>query len=61
MSITLFAAPVINRGVLNGSIAVEIAVKRVIENRPVSNKDALINPKALEFYTNVKNCMRSDP
>ncbi len=29
---------------------VELAVKKVIENRPVLNKDALINPEALDFY-----------
>lgn len=33
---------------------VELAVKKVIENRPVLNKDALINPEALDFYAELK-------
>lgn len=33
---------------------VEIAVKKVIQNQPVSNKDALINPEALDCYANIK-------
>ncbi len=33
---------------------VEIAVKKVIQNQTVSNKDALINPEALDCYANIK-------
>jgi acetoacetyl-CoA synthetase len=33
---------------------VEIAVKRTIQNQPVSNKDALINPEVLDCYANIK-------
>ena len=33
---------------------VELAVKKVIENRPVLNKDALSNPEALDYYANIK-------
>jgi acetoacetyl-CoA synthetase len=33
---------------------VEIAVKKVIQNQPVSNKDALSNPEALECYADIK-------
>lgn len=33
---------------------VELAVKKVIENQPVLNKDALINPEALDFYAGLK-------
>jgi acetoacetyl-CoA synthetase len=33
---------------------VEIAVKKVIQNQPVSNKDALSNPESLECYTDIK-------
>ena len=32
---------------------VELAVKNVIHNRPVVNKDALRNPEALDYYTNI--------
>jgi acetoacetyl-CoA synthetase len=32
---------------------VEIAVKKMIENQPVSNKDALANPEALDQYANI--------
>jgi len=32
---------------------VELAVKNVIHNRPVLNKDALANPEALDFYQNL--------
>ncbi|MFO7598398.1 MAG: acetoacetate--CoA ligase, partial [Candidatus Desulfacyla sp.] len=33
---------------------VELAVKKVIEGKPVLNKDALSNPDALDFYSNLK-------
>ncbi|HDZ91534.1 MAG: acetoacetate--CoA ligase [Deltaproteobacteria bacterium] len=33
---------------------VELAVKKVIEGKPVLNKDALSNPDALDFYANLK-------
>ncbi len=33
---------------------VEIAVKKVIQNQAVSNKDALANPEALDAYANIK-------
>jgi acetoacetyl-CoA synthetase len=33
---------------------VEIAVKKVIQNETVSNKDALANPEALDGYANIK-------
>jgi len=32
---------------------VELAVKNVIHNRPVVNKDALRNPEALDYYANI--------
>ena len=33
---------------------VELAVKKVIQNQPVKNKDALSNPQVLDFYANLK-------
>ena len=33
---------------------VEIAVKKVIQGQPVTNKDALINPEALDCYADIK-------
>ncbi len=33
---------------------VEIAVRKVIHNQPVLNKDALKNPEALDYYANLK-------
>ncbi len=33
---------------------VELAIKKVIENQPVLNKDALINPEALDSYAGLK-------
>jgi acetoacetyl-CoA synthetase len=33
---------------------VELAVRKVIHNQAVKNKDALRNPEALEFYENIK-------
>ena len=33
---------------------VELAVKKMIENQPVKNKDALKNPEALDFYQDIE-------
>jgi len=33
---------------------VELAVKKMIENKPVKNKDALKNPEALDFYQDME-------
>ena len=33
---------------------VELAVKKVIHNQEVLNKDALRNPGALDYYANLK-------
>ncbi len=33
---------------------VELAVRKVIHNQPVHNKDALKNPEALDYYANLK-------
>ncbi|OEU64436.1 MAG: acetoacetate-CoA ligase [Desulfobacterales bacterium PC51MH44] len=33
---------------------VELAVKKVIHNQPVLNKDSLRNPEALDYYANIK-------
>jgi acetoacetyl-CoA synthetase len=33
---------------------VELAVKKIIEGQPVLNKDALSNPKALDYYADLK-------
>ncbi len=38
---------------------VELAVKKVIEGKPIKNKDALLNPEVLEFYKNI-NELRED-
>jgi acetoacetyl-CoA synthetase len=32
---------------------VELAVKKVVQNEPVLNKDALINPESLDYYKNI--------
>ncbi len=32
----------------------ELTVKDVIEGRPVSNRDALVNPRFLELYRDLK-------
>ena len=32
---------------------VELAVRNIVHNRPVKNKDALANPEALELYKNL--------
>ncbi len=37
---------------LNGK-KVELAVRNVIEGKPVTNKDALANPEALDYYANI--------
>ncbi len=37
---------------LNGK-KVELAVRNVLEGRPVTNKDALANPEALDLYSNI--------
>ncbi len=37
---------------LNGK-KVELAVRNVIEGRPVTNRDALLNPEALELFANI--------
>jgi acetoacetyl-CoA synthetase len=37
---------------LNGK-KVEMAVRNVIEGKPVTNKDALANPEALDLYANL--------
>jgi len=29
---------------------VEIAVKNILENKPVTNREALINPECLDYY-----------
>ena len=33
---------------------VELAILKTIENKPVLNKDALMNPEALDYYAGVK-------
>jgi acetoacetyl-CoA synthetase len=33
---------------------VELAVKKIIENQPVLNKDALVNPQTLAYYADLK-------
>jgi acetoacetyl-CoA synthetase len=38
---------------LNGKIA-ELAVRQVIENRPVTNRDALANPEALDLFQDLE-------
>ncbi len=38
---------------LNGKIA-ELAVRQVIQHRPVKNRDALANPEALDLYRDLK-------
>jgi acetoacetyl-CoA synthetase len=32
---------------------VELAVKKIIEGKPVLNKDALSNPEALDYYADL--------
>jgi acetoacetyl-CoA synthetase len=38
---------------LNGK-KIEVAIKKVIENEPVLNRDALANPESLEYYRNLQ-------
>ncbi len=38
----------------NGGGSFDGSVKKVIGNQPVLNKDALINPEALDFYAGLK-------
>jgi acetoacetyl-CoA synthetase len=33
---------------------VELAVKKVVHNQPVLNKDSLRNPEALDYYADIK-------
>ena len=33
---------------------VELAVKQIIQNEEVKNKDSLINPEALDYYKNIE-------
>ena len=37
---------------------VELAVKNVIHNHPVLNKDSLSNPEALDYYANIKELQK---
>ena len=37
---------------------VELAVKKIIEGRPVLNRDALGNPEALDFYADIEELQR---
>jgi acetoacetyl-CoA synthetase len=32
---------------------VEIAVKNLLDNKPVTNREALINPESLDYYANL--------
>jgi acetoacetyl-CoA synthetase len=32
---------------------VEVAVANIVNNRPVTNRDALTNPESLDFYTQI--------
>ena len=36
---------------------VELAVKKIIEGKPVLNKDALSNPEALDYYADIKEIL----
>ncbi|MDD3898751.1 MAG: acetoacetate--CoA ligase, partial [Syntrophomonadaceae bacterium] len=42
---------------LNGK-KIEVAIKKVIENQPVLNRDALANPESLEYYRNLPELSR---
>jgi len=48
----IIAVPEIPR-TLSGKI-VELAVKAVVEGRKIDNKEALLNPGALDFFTNLE-------
>ncbi|EQA45680.1 acetoacetate-CoA ligase [Leptospira broomii serovar Hurstbridge str. 5399] len=37
---------------------VEIAVKRAVQQQPISNKDALFNPECLEFFSQIPDLQR---
>ena len=37
---------------------VELAVKKVIHNQPVLNKDALKNPEVLDYYANIRELQK---
>jgi acetoacetyl-CoA synthetase len=37
---------------MNGK-KVELAVRNIIENQPVLNRDALANPEVLEYYRDI--------
>jgi len=37
---------------------VELAVKKIIEGKPVLNKDALSNPQALDYYAKIKELQK---
>jgi len=39
---------------------VEMAVSNIMHERPVSNKDALINPESLDFYENLRVELKSE-
>ena len=34
---------------------VELAIRNILENKPVLNKDALMNPEALDYYAGIKD------
>jgi acetoacetyl-CoA synthetase len=42
---------------LNGK-KVEIAVRNVVENKPVTNRDALLNPEALDQFVNIPDLQK---
>ena len=42
---------------LNGK-KVEIAVRNVVENKPVTNRDALLNPEALDQFINIPDLQK---
>ncbi|MEJ2657407.1 MAG: hypothetical protein P8012_09450, partial [Desulfobacterales bacterium] len=37
---------------------VELAVKKVIHNQPVLNKDSLKNPESLDYFTDLKELQK---
>ncbi len=42
---------------LNGK-KIEVAIKKMIENEPALNHDALANPESLEYYRNLPELSR---
>jgi acetoacetyl-CoA synthetase len=36
---------------------VELAVKKVLEGKPVLNKDALSNPQSLDYYAELREAL----